>query len=190
MSFYGSRSTVTTVWLLPDDEALAGLRIAEALPAARWLCSQPGPAGERPTHAHPSAPEALECGGGVQTLIPLPAGATAPGTGPGPVPAAVVQLLCSRRVRPGGEEQEEVFAAGRLAVRWYEPEVGPAVHALLTAETRLIWRALRAATRPAKVADRHGRQVSGMRIGAAAHALVSATGLPLDRGGGRFSLVG
>ncbi|MFE0425251.1 hypothetical protein, partial [Streptomyces sp. NPDC058953] len=204
MSYPGSRTTTTTVWLLPEDEAVVGERIAEALPEAAWLCSQPGPVGLHQVHLHPSVTEALICGSGVQALLPLPAGAAAPpgvvaadgvptGHGPDHDPdhgsghgsAAVVQLLCARRVR---EDGEEVFRAGRLAVRWSEPEAGPATHRLLTEQTRLIWRALRSATRPAHVVTAGGQRVSGLRIGPAARDLVSATGMALDRWGGRLRL--
>jgi hypothetical protein len=188
MALSGSRTKTTDVWLLPDDEALVGQRIGELLPDAGWLCSQPGPRGLHQVHLHPSVREALRCGG-VQAFLPLPAGAAAPAgvedltgsTTRARVPgAAVVQLLCSRRrQQPGGEVHE----AGRLAVRWSEPEVGPEVHRLLTEQTRTVWQALRSGTRPAAVETPDGRRVSGTRIGHAAHALAAATGLPLTRGG-------
>ncbi|MFJ3660064.1 hypothetical protein ACIPPM_06295 [Streptomyces sp. NPDC090119] len=43
--------------------------------------------------------------------------------------AAAVQFLCSRRIQDGGSE---VFEAGRLAVRWFEQQVGPETHQLMT----------------------------------------------------------
>ncbi|MFJ5231028.1 hypothetical protein ACIQBJ_14175 [Kitasatospora sp. NPDC088391] len=94
--------------------------------------------------------------------------------------SAVMQFLCSRRLQDG---EGEVFEAGRLAVRWIEQEVGPERHQLLTEETGLAWKALRAATRPAVVENAQGRRTSGMRIGPAAHDLVTSSGMPLTRGG-------
>ncbi|MEU3303401.1 hypothetical protein ABZ729_26850 [Streptomyces sp. NPDC006678] len=75
-----------------------------------------------------------------------------------------------------------MFDGGRLAVRWFEPEVGPEMHQLLTEQTRLVWKALRAATRPAALQDTRGRRITGPRIGAAAHDLAAARRLPLTRG--------
>ena len=86
--------------------------------------------------------------------------------------SAVVQFLCSRRL---GDGEGEVLEAGRLAVRWFEQEVGPESHQALTAETNLAWRALRLATRPAIVESAQGRRISGMRIGPAAHDLVTSS---------------
>ncbi|MFJ1755044.1 hypothetical protein [Kitasatospora sp. NPDC088134] len=186
MAHPGSRTKTTDCWLLPEDEASVGQRIAELLPGAGWLCSQPGPLGLHQVHVHPSVQDALRCGG-VQALLALPAGAAAPAgvqdltgsaTGPGR-PSAVVQLLCSRRRQ---NRNGEVFDAGRLAVRWFEPEVGPEMHRLLTEQTRTVWRALRAATRPAPVETAAGHRISGMRIGRAAHAFATDTGIPLARG--------
>ncbi|MGW0931500.1 hypothetical protein [Streptomyces sp. NPDC002644] len=94
--------------------------------------------------------------------------------------AAVVQLLQARRIR---DAEGEVFEAGRLAVRWYESEVGPETHHLLSEQTRLAWKGLRAATRPATVMTAYGQEISGMRIGPAAYDLVANTRMPLTRGG-------
>lgn len=181
----GSRSKTTDVWLLPEDEALVGQRIGEALPAA-WMCSRPGPVGRHRVHLHATVAEATGCGG-VQAFLVLPAGAAAPDgvevadgvtTNPDLRHAAIVQLLRSR-VRDG------VFGSGRLAVRWYEPEVGPELHGVLVDQVAVIWRALRAATRPAALEDGTGRTLSGTRIGAAARDLVVRTAIPLTRNGGR-----
>ncbi|MEU4804437.1 hypothetical protein [Actinosynnema sp. NPDC023587] len=180
----GSRTRSTDLWLLPEDEALLGRRIAELLPAA-WLCSQPGPAGSHRVHLHATVEEALGCGG-VQAFLPLPAGSAAPDgvepagglvADPGSRPAAIVQLLRSR-------VRDEVFECGRLAVRWSEPAVGPEVHRVLGGQVAEVWRALRAATRPAALADADGRTSSGTRIGDAAREFVARTGIPLARHGG------
>ncbi|MFJ1708859.1 hypothetical protein [Kitasatospora sp. NPDC088346] len=190
MAFPGSRTKTTDVWPLPEDEALVGQRISDALPRSGWLCSHPGPKGLHQVHLHPSIPTALTCSGTRQAFLLLPTGAAAPSDvlvtsatfPPRPELAhhAVLQLLCSRRIQgPYGE----IFEAGRLAVRWSEPEVGAEVHLLLTEETRTVWKALRSATRPAVVEDAHGRRIAGMRIGAAAHALVAGSPIPLTRGG-------
>ncbi|MER6496742.1 hypothetical protein [Streptomyces griseorubiginosus] len=94
--------------------------------------------------------------------------------------SAVVQFLCSRRFQ---DDEGEVFEAGRLAVRWFEQQVGPERHQLLTEETTLVWKALRAATRPAIVESTQGRRISGMRIGPVAHDLVTSSRMLLTRGG-------
>ncbi|MFF9347237.1 hypothetical protein [Streptomyces sp. NPDC014734] len=201
----GSRTHTkkTDIWLLPEDEVFVGQRIREVLPDAGWLCSHPGPRGLHDVHLHPSAGEALDCGS-VQAFLLLPAGAAEPPgvvvTGrrparPGLRHAAVVQLLRSLRM-PGGAseadvaneadgagESSEIFCAGRLAVRWSEPDVGPEVHRLLYEQTRLVWQALRSATLPAVVEDVTGRKVTRTRIGTAAHELVARTGLTLTYGG-------
>ncbi|MFB6893410.1 hypothetical protein ACFCX4_29300 [Kitasatospora sp. NPDC056327] len=104
--------------------------------------------------------------------------AVAPGSGIGR--SAIMQFLCSRRLRDG---EGEVLEAGRLAVCWNEQEVGPGRHQLLTEETSLARRALRAVTRPAVVENAQGRRTSGTRIGPAAHDLVTRSGMPLTRGG-------
>ncbi|MEV0681417.1 hypothetical protein AB0I60_33340 [Actinosynnema sp. NPDC050436] len=180
----GSRTRTTDLWLLPEDEALLGQRIGNALPTG-WLCSQPGPVGLHRVHLHATVAEAFDCGG-VQVFLPLPAGAAAPDgvevaggvvTDPGLRGAAIVQLLRSH-VRGG------VFGCGRLAVRWSEPDVGPELHRLLGEQVAEVWRALRAATRPAALRDATGRELSGTRIGAAARELVVRTGIPLSRNGG------
>ncbi|WP_207228925.1 hypothetical protein [Streptomyces sp. BK022] len=94
--------------------------------------------------------------------------------------SAVVQFLCSRRFQDG---EGEVLEAGRLAVRWFAQQIGPERDQLLTEETSLVWKALRAATRPANVESTQGRRISGMRIGPAAHDLVTSSGMLLTRGG-------
>jgi hypothetical protein len=184
----GSRTKTTDVWSLPEDEQLIGQHISEALPRSGWLCSHPGPKGLHQVHLHRQLGEALSCGGR-QAFLLLPDGAQAPEdvlveaalTPRADIGhSAVVQFLCSRRLQDG---EGEVFEAGRLAVRWFEHEVGPARHQLLTEETSLAWKALRAATRPAIVENAQDRRISGMRIGPAAHDLVTSSGMPLTRGG-------
>ncbi|MEV4442812.1 hypothetical protein AB0K09_28125 [Streptomyces sp. NPDC049577] len=93
---------------------------------------------------------------------------------------ADVQFLCSRRIQDG---EGEVFEAGHLAVCWLEQQVGPERHQLLTEETSLAWKALRATNRPAIVESTQGRRISGMRIGPAAHDLVTSSEMLLTRGG-------
>ncbi|MFG3046187.1 hypothetical protein ACGFZR_14825 [Streptomyces sp. NPDC048241] len=183
-----SRTKTTDVWSLPEDEQLIGQRISEALPRSGWLCSQPGPWGLHQVHLHCSLGEALSCGGR-QAFLLLPEGARAPedvmvDNAVAPRSdlghSAAVQFLCSRRIQDG---EGEVFEAGRLAVSWSEQQVGPERHQLLTEETSIVWKALRAATRPAVVESPQGRRISGMRIGPAAHDLVTSSGMLLTRGG-------
>ncbi|MFG2422704.1 hypothetical protein ACGFWD_27090 [Streptomyces sp. NPDC048448] len=188
MTPHGSRTKTTDVWSLPEDEQLIGRRISEALPLSGWLCSHPGPKGLHQVHVHRSLEEALSCGGR-QAFLLLPEGAQAPEdvlVNAAVAPrsnighSAVVQFLCSRRIQ---DRDGEVFEAGRLAVRWFEQEVGPERHQLLTEETSLAWKALRAATRPASVESAQGQRISGRRIGLAAHDLVTSSGMLLTRGG-------
>ncbi|MFB7286795.1 hypothetical protein [Actinacidiphila glaucinigra] len=188
MATPGSRTKTTDVWALPEDEQDVGQRISEALPQSGWLCSHPGPKGLHQVHLHPSLGEALSCGGR-QAFLLLPAGARAPGdvlVDKAVAPradfrhSAAVQFLSSRRLRNG---EGEVLEAGRLAVRWFEQEVGPKGHQVLTQETNLAWKALRLATRPAIVESPQGRRISGMRIGPAAHGLVTSSRMLLTRGG-------
>ncbi|MFD7641770.1 hypothetical protein ACFV4P_14065 [Kitasatospora sp. NPDC059795] len=188
MASPGSRTKTTDVWSLPQDEQLIGQRINDALPYSGWLCSHPGPKGLHQVHLHRQLGEALRCGGR-QAFLLLPGGAQAPEdvlVDDALVPrsdighSAVVQFLRSRRLQDG---EGEAFEAGRLAVRWFEQEVGPERHQLLTEESSLVWKALRAATRPAIVENAQGRRISGMRIGPAAHDLVTGSGMLLTRGG-------
>ncbi|WP_051817582.1 hypothetical protein [Kitasatospora sp. NRRL B-11411] len=188
MASPGSRTKTTDVWSLPQDEQLIGQRISDALPRSGWLCSHPGPKGLHQVHLHRHLGEALSCGGR-QAFLLLPTGARAPedvlvddavAAGSDIGHSAVMQFLCSRRLQDG---EGEVFEAGRLAVRWIEQEVGTERHQLLTEETSLAWKALRAATRPAIVENTQGRRTSGMRIGPAAQDLVTRSGMPLTRGG-------
>src|SRR5690349_2703086 len=188
MPLPGSRTKSTDVWLLPSDEELLDAGVDRALPGAEWMCSHPGPVGLHQVHLHPSVRQAMECGGR-QAFIPLPARASLPETvevadgiearSAEPL-QAIVQLLRSDLFE---DEQGEHFRAGRLAVRWFEPEVGLDMHAVLTEETRLLWQALRAATKPAAVIDQAGRRTSGARIGPAARKMVLEEELPLTRGG-------
>lgn len=195
MAIAGSRTKTTDTWLMPADEVLLGQRIAEVLPSSGWHCSHPGPLGLHQVHLHSSIESALGCGS-TQAFLGLPAGASLPVTiipAPGvsapcglPI-AAVVQLLCSR-LRTDG--RGEFFESGRLAVRWFEPEVGPEMHQTLTEQTRLIWTALRAATRPAVLETADGRRTMGTRIGPDARDKVIRQQVPLARPGiQRFRLV-
>lgn len=146
-------------------------------------------------HLHASIESALDCGS-TQVFLGLPAGASLPPliipavgvTAPvGPPTAAVVQLLRSPLRR---DERGEFFESGRLAVRWFEPEVGPEMHQALTEQTRLIWAAMRAVTRPAVIEAPDGRRTSGLRIGPAAREEVVRRQMLLSRPGiQRFRLV-
>jgi hypothetical protein len=188
MPLPGSRTKSTDVWLLPSDEQLLDAQVDRVLPGAGWLCSHPGPVGLHQVHLHRSVAQAMECGG-TQAFIPLPARSALPDAvqltdGVEPRSAeprqAIVQLLRSDLHE---DELGEHFRAGRLAVRWFEDEVGPAVHELLTEQTRLLWQALRAATKPTAIVHESGRRTAGMRIGPAARELIIERGLPLTRGG-------
>jgi hypothetical protein len=188
MPLPGSRTKSTDVWLLPSDEELLDAGVDRALPGAGWMCSHPGPVGLHQVHLHRSVRQAMECGGR-QAFIPLPTRASLSDTveltdgvearSAEPL-QAIVQLLRSDLFE---DEHGEHFRAGRLAVRWFEPEVGPDMHEVLTEQTRLLWQALRAATKPAAVIDQAGRQTSGARIGPAAREMVLDQELPLTRGG-------
>lgn len=189
MPYPGSRTTATELWLLPADEALLDQRIDEVLPGAGWRCSHPGPPDLHQVHLHRTVEQAMTCGG-VQAFLPLPAGAAL---------VSVVEPVAELEPRSGTPSQASVqllrsaiyeddlgehFRSGRLAVQWFEPEVGPEMHHLLTEQTRLIWTALRAATRPAAVVhDQTGQRVRGLRIGAEAHKLITDRRLALTRGG-------
>jgi hypothetical protein len=64
------------------------------------------------------------------------------------------------------------------------------MHQTLTEQTRLIWAALRAATRPAAIETADGRRTTGTRIGPAAREKVVHQQVPLARPGiQRFRLV-
>ncbi|GAA3598961.1 hypothetical protein GCM10022223_12940 [Kineosporia mesophila] len=160
----------TQLWLLDDDLRAFGSRVRDALPGAWWMCSPAGPRGLLQVHAHAAADEAMTCGSGVQSFLPLPAGAQPPdgalvGAGvtsePGLGVAALVQVQATRH-EPGGPFTGETLHAGRLVVRWN-------ASAVLDAQIEEIWRALTSVTQP------HG---SG-RIGPAAAELARRPGVLL-----------
>ncbi|GAB3155494.1 hypothetical protein GCM10027290_51730 [Micromonospora sonneratiae] len=211
MAYAGSRTMTVGTWLLPEDEDTFDLALRDRFAGAAWRCSQPGPAGLHPVHLHDSLANAMTCGGrGVQALLHLPIGASLPATvmladgvplPDGPPVAAVVQLLRSaHRHDLGGTycdhdagyqhpEGGAYFDAGRLAVRWYEDEVGADTHQVLLGQARAIRSALTAATRPAHLRDQNGNRLTGYRIGRAAQAMAEATGILLGRNGSqRFQL--
>jgi hypothetical protein len=187
VSYPGARGKATSLWLLPADESALDSELAKRLPARGWLCSHPGPVGLHEVHLHGCLLAALDCGG-VQAFMPLPVGWT-----PGPqIPAlddlktdgrASVAILQFLRSEVRTDERGEHFSAGRLAVRWFENEVGPELHATLSSEVGTAWAGLRAMTNPAKVQNGDGSTTGGMRIGTAAKTLVLGSRLPLTRGG-------
>ncbi|MFC9517572.1 hypothetical protein ACFTSD_17750 [Nocardiaceae bacterium NPDC056970] len=194
MAYKGSRTKSTAIWLAPEDEARFGRALAEAAPRATWLCSHPGPVGLHPVHLHRNLEEAFERGP-LQAFLLLPFGAEPPGdvrpgadveVTPGPTARALVQLLRSRHVddewsQPGG--RGSAFLAGRLAVRWSEPEAGPEGHRLLSEQADIVWAAMRSTTRPARLLGPDRRITAAGRIGGAAYDVVTTTGIPLTRGG-------
>ncbi|GGR87065.1 hypothetical protein GCM10010169_34120 [Micromonospora fulviviridis] len=211
MAYAGSRTMNVGTWLLPEDEDGFDLALRDTFPGAAWRCSQPGPLGLHQVHLHGSLANAMACGGrGVQAFLHLPIGASLPSTvtladgvplPDGPPVAAIVQLLRSaRRHDPGGTycdhdagyqhpEGGAYFDAGRLAVRWFEDEVGADTHQVLLRQTRAVRSVLIATTRPAQVKDQNGRRLTGYRIGPAAQAMAEATGTLLGRTGlQRFQL--
>jgi hypothetical protein len=211
VAYAGSRTVNVGTWLLPEDEDAFDLGLRKTFPNGVWRCSQPGPAGLHPVHLHALLANAMACGSrGVQAFLHLPIGASVPdgvtvadgvAMPDGPPVAAVVQLLCSvRRHDVGGTycdhepgyphaEGGAYFDAGRLAVSWFEDEVGADTHRLLLQQTRAIRSVLFTTTRPAHIRDQHGRRLTGYRIGPAAFAMVKATGIPLGRPGlQRFTL--
>jgi hypothetical protein len=187
-------TTTTDLWLLPEDEVALGQHISDAFPDAAWRCSQPGPHGLHQLHLHPTLEAALTCGK-VQAFLSLPVGASLPddiepvdGVQPptGPPSQAIVQFLRSDMVNI----RDEHFRSGRLAVRWFESEVGPDMHHLLTNQTRAIWTALKAATRVAHIQRADGSQLTGTRIGRSAHDKVIRDNITLGRpGADRYQLI-
>jgi hypothetical protein len=209
MAYVGSRTKNVGTWLLPDDESTFDFVLRQRIPGVTWRCSKPGPLGLHPVHLHASLPLALACGG-IQGFIHLPLGACLPDSvtladgvpePTGPPSAAIVQFLRSSyrhdqggtycHLGPGHEHPDGgvYFDAGRLATRWFEDEVGEQMHSQLLDQTREIFSALTAATRPARVVDQAGRNFSGYRIGAAAQDAARERQVPLGRPGvQRFSL--
>jgi hypothetical protein len=175
----GNRTRTTDVLMLPADELGFDLLVRSTLGDIGWLCSHPGPLGLHQVHLHPTLGDALDCGG-TQAFLSLPAGASPP-------PGVVDQTGSRASVRPSGlaivqllrspfldDHNGRRICLGRLAVRWNELQVGQSAHELLSRETKLVWRALTASTRPAHlVSNATGRPVSGRRIGPAAHDFIT-----------------
>jgi hypothetical protein len=174
----GSRTRSTDTWLLPSDESRFGEAITSVFADSGWRCSHPGPSAAHPRHVHPTVAQAMDCGGGVQAFLPLPVGVDPFGADG----VAEVQLL--RSTIREDELTDRYFRCGRLATRWSEPDVGPRLHAVLSAQCDEIWRVLRRSTSPAHIEDLGGRRVSAKRIGPDALAMVTAKGLPLAPAGG------
>jgi len=173
MGFPGSRSKETRVWLLRSDEARFGEAIATVFPTATWRCRHGNRLDREPDHMFEGVLDALECGGGVHAFLPLPV----PGE-PGMRGIPAVQLLRSDLRH---NEQGRYFRIGRVAIRWFEPDLSPVMHQLVTRQTNEVWRALRSVTSPAHVVRMlDGKEVAGRRIGPDALRLVQAEGLPLS----------
>jgi hypothetical protein len=170
--------------MLPADEDHFDHLLRERIPCRAWECSKPGPVGLHPRHLHSSLTGALDCGG-VEAVLHLP---FSPNQWPTPAETDIVvqpdrppveanvQFL---RARLRSDHSGPHFEAGRLAVAWFPNSVGEAVHETLSEQTRLVWSALIASTRPARVEVAGGRRVPGLRIGAQAEAHVRAANVPL-----------
>jgi hypothetical protein len=102
-----------------------------------------------------------------------------------PTIEATVQFVRTRQISDHTGPHLEV---GFLVVEWFPDAVGAEMHRTLTDQTRLIWSALNAATRPAKVEAIGGRALGGYRIGDAALALTTSTRIPLSHYDLRFRM--
>ena len=211
MSYVGSRTKATDLWMLESDEAIFGENVAAVLPEAGWRCSHSGPAESHPKHVHPTVAEAFDCGG-TQVFLSLPAGVdpfsgdskagvqllrSVVRDGEAQMPAGTRERLAAFAKSRGGmlltppprkPVEGRHFRVGRLATRWFEPEVGPQLHELLTHERDLIWQALRRSTKPAHIEYVDGRPKTGKRIGPAALEMVRSENMPLSESGPRYRL--
>ncbi|MCD5316583.1 hypothetical protein [Kineosporia babensis] len=160
----------TACWLIEDDLRAFGAQVALALPSAWWMCSRPG---LNAVHAHAAVLEALECGGGFQCFLPLPAGAEPPagslvGSGVSATPGLRVQALVQLQaavVHPAG-----LFGPGHLQAGWLAGSTA-------SEQADQVWGALSEVCGP------------GLSIGPAARELVLGQGLQLSEGGDeRFQL--
>lgn len=149
MAKAGSRTTSTDLWLIGEDVHRLGTALNSLAPVS-WRCSQPGPAAAQRPHLHPTLPEALKCGGGVQAFMPLPWGAGLSDA------LALVQYLHTARM-PGDPMGRlgDHLRAGLLAVRWFTGEVGDA-EPLLAQQKKAVWAAMRSATQPCLLRHRAG----------------------------------
>jgi hypothetical protein len=169
----GSRTTSTDLWLVGEDVAALDAAVREVA-GASWRCSQPGPAEARQVHLHPTLPDAIECGGGVQAFLPLPLG-----TGLSEGLALVQYLHTSRLPDDALGRMGDHLRAGWLAVRWFTGEVGDA-EPLLTKQKRAVWAAMRSVTRPCLLRHLHtGDAHKSARMGPAAKRLAQEHGLTL-----------
>jgi hypothetical protein len=180
------------VWMLEDDVRAFGQQVRLALPVAWWMCSHPGPRGLHQVHAHASLEEALDCGGRIQASLPLPAGPEVPegalvGAGVTPQPGVPVSALVrfvQTVQQPVGLFGSAHLQAGGLTVR-YEQGLFE-----LAEQVEQVWSALEKVTSSGLVAEADGTEHTGFRIGPAARALVTETGLALSLGGSeRLALV-
>lgn len=188
---HATRGRQTGVWLLADDENAFDHVLHERIPCRAWECEKPGPRGLHPRHLHSSLEGALTCGEhGALLHLPFSPSQAAVDPAKGvvfqpdrPTIEATVQFVRSRQMSDHTGPHLEV---GHIAVEWFPDSVGTETDQTLTSQTRLIWSALMAATRPAKIEVIGGRPIAGYRIGNAALNLVTTTRIPLSENAARF----
>jgi hypothetical protein len=98
---------------------------------------------------------------------------------------ATVYFVRTRQVNDHTGPHLEV---GHIAVEWFPDSVSAELNRSLTDQTRLIWSALMAATRPAKIEAVGGRAFAGYRIGEAALIYATTTRTPLSEHSLRFRI--
>ena len=158
----GQRSKQTMLFMLPKDEEVFGVSLAEVLDGRALWMDSPG-WGKQPSF-HRLLSEALDAGQRAQAFLRVTDQDGVP-TGP------ILQYLTSRVWRY--DNGAEFLRHGRLAYKWFPAQEPDWVVERFAALIALAWRHLLACTHP-HVADLEDRQVRRARIGPHAKAWVAA----------------
>ena len=160
---HGSRSKETLLFMVAEDEAAFGERLAEELAGrALWMTDQTS--GRTPLAYHPLLRDALDADDQPAQAFLCVVGRDGASPSPG------LQYLAGWRWVHGGRE---VLREGRLAYKWFPAEHPDEIASRFDEVVRIAWRNLQACKHPHLV-DWMGRPTWRVRIGRYAKAWVQA----------------
>jgi hypothetical protein len=162
----GSRSKETLLFMVAEDEAAFGERLAEELAGrAMWMTDQ-NPGGP-PLAYHRLLRDALDADDHHVQAFLVVVDRDGVTTGPG------LQYLSSQRWGRWIHDGREALREGRLAYKWFPAEHSEEIASRFEEVVRIVWRHLFACTYP-HLADWMGRPTRRVRIGRHAKAWVQA----------------